>query len=98
MSHLYVVKNALLEKATVTAVETANGVILYTDAPVNLSLVRVTKDGGAIKSTKTENVVLNFMDGGKFISVDPGETLYLWKGLDITAGTSAMPVCAPISK
>ncbi|MBQ2968743.1 MAG: hypothetical protein IJE10_11575 [Clostridia bacterium] len=98
MSHLYVVKNALPEKATVTAVETANGVILYTDAPVSLNLVRVTKDGGAIKSTKTENVVLNFMDGGKFISVDPGETLYLWKGLEITAGTSAIPVCAPISK
>ncbi len=99
LTHTYISKNALPEVATIKTVETANGVILYTDAPVNVGMVRVTKDAsGAITSTKVENKVLDFMGGGHFVPVAPGETLYLWKGLEITAGTTAIPVCAPISK
>ncbi len=99
LTHTYVSKNALPEKATIKAVETVNGVILYTDAPASVGMIRVTKDAsGAIASTKVENKVLDFMGGGQFVPVAPGETLYIWRGLQITTGTSAIPVCAPIVK
>ena len=43
--------------------------------------------------------VLDFMDAdGLNVTVVEGETVYVWKGTNVPAGTTMVPLCAPLTK
>ena len=73
-------------------------IFAYADAPVVLSAIIVTKDAnGAIVSTDIVNNIIDPLEA-TFVPVEKGQTAYLWYGGKLITGTSAIPVCAPISK
>ena len=98
VQHLFIKKTEFPAQATISVKETYNGVIAYADAPVVLSAIIVTKDAnGAIVSTELVNNIIDPLEA-TFVPIEKGQTAYLWYGGKLITGTSAIPVCAPISK
>lgn len=98
VSTLVLAKNKFPDEATISMKETYNGVIAYTDAPVVMTTIVVTKnDSGAVLSTKMNNVIVDPLEA-VFVPVAKNQTVYFWYGGKLITGTSAIPVCAPISR
>ena len=98
VQHLFIKKTEFPAEATISVKETYNGVIAYADAPAVLSAIIVTKDeNGAIVSTNLVNNIIDPLEA-TFVPIAKGQTAYLWYGGKLITGTSAIPVCAPISK
>ena len=100
-SNVYLVNTNFNSKnVVVTATETADGYNLKTTVTVPVTLVRVVKDseGNLISTVKTHDV-LDFMDAdGLNVTVAENETVYVWKGTNVPAGTTMVPLCAPLTK
>lgn len=101
-SNLYLVNSSYdMTNVTVTATKVADGVFnLSTTKTVPVTLVRVVKDseGNLISTAKTHDV-LDFMNAaGLNVTVAENETVYVWEGTNLPAGSTMKPLCAPLTR